>query len=121
MTTNKQKRARAQCLGALNNVIKKTKGETTLKKQTSTKKKVVRKQPRKQSKKQHPYVEPKTAAELGMTCLAESEGITCGKPVIWFDYEIGEKNFHKGFVCDSHKTSTRLEKLAQPQTATVTM
>jgi hypothetical protein len=38
-------------------------------------------------------------------------------PVISVDYEIGEKNHMQGFVCDDHKLSERVEKLAQPQTA----
>jgi hypothetical protein len=36
----------------------------------------------------------------------------CGALVIWFDYEIGEKEFYKGFVCDVHRVSIRIEKLA---------
>jgi hypothetical protein len=40
-----------------------------------------------------------------------------GASVIWFDYELGEKEFYSGFVCDDHKVSTRVEKLAQYQTA----
>ncbi len=61
------------------------------------------------------YRMPKTAAEHGITCLAIVAGATCGKPVVWFDYELGEKEFYKGFVCDRHKVSNRIEKLAQPQ------
>jgi hypothetical protein len=41
-----------------------------------------------------------------------------GAPVIWFDYEIGEKNHMQGFVCDAHRVSDRVEKLAQLQTQT---
>jgi len=41
----------------------------------------------------------------------------CGKLIMWFDYELGEKNHMSGFVCDEYRGSTRLEKLAQPQTA----
>ena len=38
-----------------------------------------------------------------------------GASVIWFDYELGEKEFYSGFVCDDHRVSNRVEKLAQPQ------
>jgi hypothetical protein len=41
-----------------------------------------------------------------------------GAPVIWFDYELGEKEFYKGFVCDEHKGSNRVEKLPLPQSTT---
>jgi hypothetical protein len=65
------------------------------------------------------YIWHKTAAELGITCLspALNAADTCGKPVIWFDYELGEKEFYKGFVCDAHRVSNQVEKLAQPKTA----
>jgi hypothetical protein len=43
----------------------------------------------------------------------------CGKAVVWFDYELGEKRHMQGFVCDAHKVSTRIEKLAQPTAASV--
>jgi hypothetical protein len=46
-----------------------------------------------------------------------ADGI-CGASVIWFDYELGEKEFYKCFVCDEHRVRNRVEKLAQPQTAT---
>jgi hypothetical protein len=65
--------------------------------------------PKRQSR---PYTLPKTAAELGIVC-------SCGKPVVWFDYEIGERNHISGFVCDEHKISNRVEKLAQPTGASV--
>jgi hypothetical protein len=39
----------------------------------------------------------------------------CGAPSIWFDYEIGERSHTQGFVCDEHKVSERVEKLAQPK------
>jgi hypothetical protein len=57
--------------------------------------------------KPSPYVLPRTAAELGIVCA-------CGQPVVWFDYEIGERSHMQGFVfvCDNHKISTRIEKLA---------
>jgi hypothetical protein len=67
---------------------------------------------RRQSEEAHPYVPPKTAAELGITCLSEIDGQACGRAVIWFDYELGEREFYKGFVCDDHRISTRVEKLA---------
>ena len=49
--------------------------------------------------------------------MSLAAGKSCGAPVIWFDYELGEKDFYKGCVCDAHKVSQRVEKLAQPQTA----
>jgi hypothetical protein len=55
---------------------------------------------------------PKTAAELGITCLSEVDGQPCGAAVVWFGYETGEKDFYKGFVCDRHRVSNRVEKLA---------
>jgi hypothetical protein len=45
---------------------------------------------------------------------APGAGGICGAPVIWFDFEIGEKEFYKGFVCDAQRVSNRVEKLAQP-------
>jgi hypothetical protein len=61
------------------------------------------------------YVLPRTAAELGLVCTGGNTGQPCGLPVIWFDYELGEKNHISGFVCDVHKVGNRVEKLAQPQ------
>jgi hypothetical protein len=72
------------------------------------------------TKEPHSYVMPKTAAELRITCLSPVAGSKCGAPVIWFDYELGEKEFYRGFVCDDHRVSDRVEKLAQPQIATAT-
>lgn len=78
---------------------------------TKAKKKLIAKkrQPRKPAKRRsqapHTYTPPKTAAELGIVCH-------CGAPVVWFDYEIGEKNSKGGFVCDDHRVSSRVEKLA---------
>ena len=63
--------------------------------------------------KPHIYQAPKTAASPGITCAGGNTG-DCGLPVIWFDYELGEKNHRSGFVCDAHKVSNRVEKLAQP-------
>ena len=83
---------------------------------TTKKKPAKKKRPtaRKRSKKQtpHEYKLPKTAAELGITCFTKVEGEKCGKPAIWFDYQLGEKEFYSGFVCDNHKISRRVEKLA---------
>jgi hypothetical protein len=56
-----------------------------------------------------------TDAAPSITCLSPVEGGTCGAPAVWFDYQLGEKEFYKGFVCDAHKVSNRVEKLAQPQ------
>jgi hypothetical protein len=84
----------------------------TAKKTTTNKRK---KTTSRKSKTPHPYRMPKTAAEHGLTCLSPVEGGTCGAPVIWFDYQLGEKEFYKGFVCDAHKVSHRIEKLAQPE------
>jgi hypothetical protein len=83
-----------------------------------TKKKLTQKKrqpPRRSTAKRgkHIYQAPKTAAELGIVCSM------CGGPAIWFDYELGEKRHMQGFVCDDHKVSTRLEKLAQPPAASV--
>ena len=93
----------------------------TRKKTTSAKKKPAsnsgRKRAAKSKPEQRPYVLPKTAAEHGITCLSPVAGGKCGAPVIWFDYQLGEKEFYKGFVCDAHKVSKRVEKLAQPQRA----
>jgi hypothetical protein len=43
---------------------------------------------------------------------APGAGDICGKPVVWFDFELGEKNHLQGFVCDEHKVSNRVEKLS---------
>jgi hypothetical protein len=55
-------------------------------------------------------------AEVRILPAPGADGV-CGAPVIWFDYEIGEKEFYKGFVYDEHKVSDRVEKLAQPTAA----
>jgi hypothetical protein len=92
---------------------------TTTKKAGSTK--TTSKRTSRRSKEARPYVMPKTAAELGITCLSpalNAAGI-CGVPVVWFDYELGEKEFYKGFVCDAHRVSNRVEKLALPKTASL--
>jgi hypothetical protein len=82
-----------------------------MKKKSPAKKKSAKKAPtRKRSAKRKPephvYVMPKTAAELGVVCSK------CQGPAIWFDYEIGERSHMQGFVCDGHKVSSRVEKLA---------
>jgi hypothetical protein len=38
-----------------------------------------------------------------------------GKLVVWFDYQLGEKNHTSGLVCDARRGSDRDEKLSQPQ------
>jgi hypothetical protein len=86
---------------------------TTTKKAGSPKKSGRKRTPRR-TKEPRPYVLPKTAAELGITCRSpalNADGV-CGAPVVWFDYELGEKNFMHGFVCDEHRVSNRVEKLA---------
>jgi hypothetical protein len=35
-------------------------------------------------------------------------GDKCGNPVNWFDYELGEKEFYKGFVCEPHRVLSGL-------------
>jgi hypothetical protein len=77
------------------------------KKKAATKKAPTRKRSTKRKKEPHVYVMPKTAAELGIVCSK------CGSPAIWFDYGLGERKHMQGFVCDAHKVSTRIEKLAQ--------
>ena len=98
--------------------------EPTTNARTKTRKKPVRKVARKRARKArttsarapHVYREPPTAAQLGITCLTETAGVICGAPAEWFDYQLGEREFYKGFVCDAHRVSTRLEKLAMPTT-----
>jgi hypothetical protein len=98
--------------------------KTTAKKGGSTKPATKRPASKRTSRpKQEPraYVMPKTAAELGIVCRSpafNAAGI-CGAAVVWFDYELGEKNHMQGFVCDEHRISDRVEKLAQPKTAIV--
>lgn len=83
---------------------------------TVKKKPIAKKRRTKKNAIPRPYVAPKTAAEHGITCLSEVAEEKCGAPVIWFDYELGEQEFYKGFVCEAHKVSDRVEKLGQPQT-----
>jgi hypothetical protein len=80
-----------------------------------------RKPATKKGTEQRPYIEPQTAAEYGLTCLSLTDGKTCGAPVIWFDYELGEKEFYKGFVCNAHRISNRVEKLGQPEIVSKTI
>lgn len=83
------------------------------KKRAPAKKRSSKKRSAKKGREAAPYVEPKTAAELGITCLSATvAGGICGAPVIWFDYELGEKDHLQGFVCDDHRVSDRAEKLA---------
>ena len=104
--------------------VKKAKPTKKSAKKKATKKKPVKKPAsRKRSTKKaapRPYVEPKTAAELGIVCGAQVGEGKCGKPVIWFDYALGEKSHRAGFVCDEHRISNRVEKLAVKQSAKMT-
>lgn len=68
-----------------------------------------------------PYQMPMTAAEQGISRLSDMNGAPCGAAVIWFDYQLGEKEFYKGFVCDDHKVSKRLENLGQPKATKITV
>lgn len=88
---------------------------TTKKKKqlTAKKRQTGRRSAAKRGKAPHIYQAPKTAAELGIVCSV------CSGPAIWFDYELGEKQHMSGFVCDEHKVSNRIEKLAQPPSASV--
>ena len=86
-----------------------------MKKQPTNTKPQTRKPSAKKPDEPHVYVMPKTAAEHGITCLSQVAGSKCGAPVIWFDYELGEKEFYRGFVCDAHRRSNRVEKLALPK------
>jgi hypothetical protein len=85
----------------------------TTKKKPTKKKTSTGKRSRKKVVQPRPYVLPKTAAELGITCFTKVGEEKCGKPAIWFDYQLGEKEFYTGFVCDDHRVSNRVEKLAQ--------
>jgi hypothetical protein len=83
-------------------------------KKTTTRKAPVKRAARKKAKPSA-HVAPKTAFELGYMCKAATDAGECGRPPVWFDYDLGEVNHLSGFVCDDHKTSTRLEKLGQPK------
>jgi len=56
---------------------------------------------------------PKATTGLRITCLSPAPGADgiCGKAVVWFDNEIGEKEFYIRFVCNAHRVSNRVEKL----------
>jgi hypothetical protein len=82
------------------------------KKKPAKRKPPTRKRSVKRKAKPRLYVVPKTAAELGITCMSEPSGKAGGAAVVWFDYELGEREFYKGFVCDDHRISNRVEKLA---------
>jgi hypothetical protein len=51
------------------------------------------------------------AADSSTNAPAFNAAGICGAPVIWFDYELGEKEFYKGFVCHAHRVNSRVEKL----------
>jgi hypothetical protein len=87
------------------------------KKKKLSAKKPAKKAARKKAKARE-YVEPKTALELGYLCKSLTDAGECGRPPVWFDYDLGEVNHLSGFVCDEHKTSRRLEKLGQPKQMT---
>jgi hypothetical protein len=100
--------------------VKKTTKQPAQKKKAPTKKSIkkpTRRRAAKARSQPQSYVMPKTAAELGIVCTGGNSGESCGLPVLYFDYEIGEKNHKNGFVCDGHKVSNRVEKLAQPTAA----
>lgn len=60
---------------------------------------------RKKHKATRPYTEPKTAAELGITCAR------CGAPAEYFDPDRGKKDHLAGFICGTEQRSPRSEKL----------
>ena len=91
--------------------VKKKKARFSLRNEKSPSQKQTRKNSRKPPN-ERPYREPKTAAELGITCSALVDGVKCGKAVMWFDYAIGERNHMSGLICDEHRVSNRVEKLA---------
>lgn len=67
------------------------------------KKKTARKTTRKGPPR--PYVMPKTAAELGITCAE------CGADASWFDHQRGRRDHRAGFICSNHPRSAQSEKL----------
>lgn len=77
-------------------------------------KKTARKRAAPTVRQPRPYVAPKTAVELGYFCKGGNSGEECGAVPVWFDYQLGEIEHLRGFVCDAHKVSNRLEKLGQP-------
>jgi hypothetical protein len=48
--------------------------------------------------------------------LTDIDGLPCGKLPVWFDFDLGEKEWKSGFVCSDHRVSNLLEILKQPQT-----
>ena len=84
------------------------------------KKKTTRKAPAKKAarKKAKPAPrqngEPKTAFEQGYRCQADVDGSPCGEAPIFFDFEVGEKDWKSAFVCSDHRVSNRLGRLKQP-------
>ena len=98
---------------------KQTKKKSARKK--AAKKPASRKRTTKKATAPRPYVEPKTAAEWGIVCSTVVDGEKCGKPVIWFDYAIGERNHMAGFVCDEHRVSNRVERLAVKKQSAATV
>jgi len=88
---------------------KATKRQASKKSSGKAKRKIAR------TKEPHVYIAPKMAAEVGIVCLGITNAAACGKAVVWFDYELGEKDHMSGFVCDDHRVSDRVEKLAMPE------
>jgi len=64
------------------------------------------------------YDLPMVACDRSIVAFSASgaDGI-CGTPVVWFDYQIAEKNYMQGIVCDVGKVSKTDEKPVSPQTA----
>jgi hypothetical protein len=71
----------------------------------STKKPAKKRATRKRPAVARSYVMPKSAAELGISCAE------CGAPAEWFDYERGERDHRRGFICGAHARSANSEKL----------
>jgi hypothetical protein len=53
----------------------------------------------------HPYVLPKTAAQLGIDCAV------CHAPAVWFDFGRGQRDHRSGFVCDNEPAVGNREQL----------
>jgi hypothetical protein len=71
---------------------------------TATKKRATKRRAKKPAEP-HVYREPKTAAELGITCAL------CGGPAQWFDHGRGRKDHRAGFVCSAEPPIGQREKL----------
>ena len=67
---------------------------------------------RRESTPPRPYVMPKTAAELGITCSL------CGSRAVWFDYGRGQRDHRAGFVCDAEPAIGQRERLLIKEQAT---